>query len=488
MKRLISLFAATCLLLSSIPVALAATIDVDFTVRGVSTIGVEGAEVTLYVYNETTELFESQGVVGVSNSSGILNNVPVEEGSIFYGVADDGDITYAHSNQPYSNIWVATTDNSIVNAENDITRGTKYVHLYPGEQGEYDSGEGDGESDPEPTPETADDDDDDDDDEDLEVDPIEGDFEVEITVYDNERNPIEGATVHLYVTDSGIYSTDLTGGAGRTDEIMAPAGISFYAIATDDDGNSYGGTYDYYYNRANYWMGEDGETIENTTTGLTRLAYLHLYPEEFVPAGFDDDSAESTFDPETYECGGFPDAVYVSITPEECAAVEYVHTEGIFTGTDAGDLEWNRAINRAEVTKVMLEAFDIEDIDGDPSIIFPDVPLTGAWFSDYVYQAVKHAIVGGYPDGTFLPANTINRVELLRIFIEASGADLSSTPTNYTFWHDVSVGPDTEWFIGYANYAFFNDLLENDGDLNAGAPMTRMDVIRLLYRSSLLES
>ncbi|MBU0727253.1 S-layer homology domain-containing protein, partial [Patescibacteria group bacterium] len=170
---------------------------------------------------------------------------------------------------------------------------------------------------------------------------------------------------------------------------------------------------------------------------------------------------------------------------EECTAIEYVQTNGIFSGTAEGNLELDREINRAEVTKVMLEAFGIGE-GTTSNTVFPDVPLEGEWFSTYVYRALNNEIVGGYPDGYFRPANTINRVELIRIFLEASGADYSTVPTNYTLWHDVTVTPDTQWFIAYANYAFFNDLLDNNGNLNPAQAMTRMDVIRLLYRSSLL--
>lgn len=319
--------------------------------------------------------------------------------------------------------------------------------------------------------------------------------EVEVTVYDNNRDPIKGAQVLIYAIQPdetyALYSGPVaTSGAGRTDGLMMPVGISFYATATDDEAKTYGGTYDYYFNRANYWISEDGETIENIETGTKRIPYLHLYPEVMEPDPvYEDDEtpAHETFDPKTHECGGFPDAIYADLTPELCDAVSYVKEKGIFTGTDEGLIELNRPINRAEVTKVMIEAFGIELLlDVSTVEKFPDV-LSDEWYTNYIYTARHNAIVGGYPDGLFRPSNTINRVELLRIFIEASGEDYSEIPTSFTFWHDIEVNPETEWFVHYGNIAFYKDWLENDGNLNPGEPMTRADVIRLLYRAGLIE-
>lgn len=509
-KSLLASMLSAALIIASIPMALAVETmaEVDFVVRGTNSIGVQDAEVYVYVYNEANSAYELYSGPHITfDGAGRVNNVEIPVGSRFFGIAYDLDgNVYADSNYSYENIWIVTDEDHIQNAETGSNR-LAYVHMYPGL---YEAIEPTFEEDSEPVtdPDPVDDtttepDPDPVDDTTPEPVLIDSEFEsevtdapaieVEITVYNNERDPIEGAQVYVYVTDFGIYSQDLTGGAGRTDEITVPVGYPFYAIAYDESGTTYGGTYDFYYDRENYWTAsvtDTSELIENVSTGLTRIPYLHLFPQEMIPAGHSaEGDAESTFDPDTYECADFPDAIYSSVSPEECAAIEYVHDAGIFSGTDAGYLEWNRPINRAEVTKVMVEAFDVsEAIDFELLRLFPDVPVSGPWYSTYVYRARQNEIVDGYLDGYFRPENTINRVELLRIFIEASGVDYSATPTNYTFWHDITVDSPPQWFMGYANYAFFNDLLNNDGNLYPAEPMTRMDVIRLLYRASLTEA
>lgn len=483
-KRLTLFLLLTLLWPANLALAVPPETEVDVVVRGSTeeSTFIANAEVRIFVYDEEALEFVPYGATAFTNSAGRANNMLVLTGAVFYAIAYDGmGNLYASSGSSYPNRWIGTDPDTIENVSTGSKRGPAYIHLYPGE--DTAALEAEAEEDP-VMPDPA---------EDPSVPgggvPAAG-FEVEVTVYNNNRDPIVGAQVWVYVSEAGetIYSGPVTtGGAGRTDGLLAPLGSAFYAIATDSNGQTYGGKYDYYFNRANLWVSSDGgETIKNLETGTTRIPYLHLYPEEMNPVPPAYIGEPEDFDPVTYECGGFPDAIYSDLTPELCEAIDYVKREGIFTGTGDGLIELNRPINRAEVTKVMVEAFEV-DILADVSAVakFPDVPL-GEWFSNYIYTARHNNIVGGYPDGYFRPTDTINRVELLRIVIEASGGDFSESPTNFTFWHDVEVNSSTQWFIAYANVAFYNDWLDNDGNLYPAQPMTRADVIRLMYRAGIV--
>lgn len=484
-------FLAVFLLLPLTAFAASDDVLVDVVVYSESGDVLPDATVTVFVWDGENPQYESTsyaqyGDSAVTNSAGRANDLPVPLGATFYATAVDGDGTfYALSGSEYLNRWIAVDEDTIENVGTSDTR-LPYVHLYPGEDTYaadwdlaeemltevYDTDSADTEEEgmvlAEPPEETS-----------TDVTATDG-VELEVTVYNAERDPIIGATVSVMV-DGAVYSTvAATDGAGRTDGLLIPVGSSFYAIATDSDGQTYGGTYDYYYDRSNYWTTEDGETMTNDSTGQSRILYLHLFPEEMLPSGYTGSSDD--FDPETYLCGDFPDAVYADVTPEECAAIEYVQTAGIFTGTDAGMIELDRPINRAEVTKVMIEAFDVSLL-GDFSVVtpFPDV-ADDEWYSAYVYTARHNEIVGGYPDGTFLPAATINRVELLRIFLESAGVDYSAFQDTESYYKDVTLTAETAWYMPYANYAFYYTLLDNDGNLYPSASMTRLDVIKLLYR------
>lgn len=475
LKKFLSIAFSLILIINTISFSFAvgseSEMEVEFVVKYESGGAVEGAEVKVYTLDESTGEYSQLGDTILTPASGRTNDVMIPFDVTFYAVATKDDLTFAASGYSYANIWQTHSNGSISNLDTGSVRSYGYVHLNQGVD-EYTIEPEAGDSEPETEVVTE---------PEPEIEQSIGNTEVEITVYNENRDPITGATVTLYI-DGNSYGTDTTDDAGRTDEIMVPLGQQFYAQATDSSGNIYGGTYDYYYNRENYWITNNGNTIENVSTGLSRLPYLHLFPSEMLPDGVTD---PESFDPDSYLCGFFPDAVYSTMSPEDCKAIQYVKNAGIFTGTSEGNIELSRPINRAEVTKVMLEAFNIPITSISVSKQFPDVPLTGKWYSNYIYQAQHEGIVGGYPEGDFRPSNTINRVELMRIFLEASKTDYSNVPTTYTFWHDVTVKPSTQWFIAYANYAFFNDLLDNDGNLRASQDMTRLDVIRLLYRNNL---
>lgn len=307
--------------------------------------------------------------------------------------------------------------------------------------------------------------------------PVES-IELEATVYDNKRNPIDNAQViSFYKSTDRQFSSTFTSGSGRTDGLQVPIDEAFYLVAEDENGQTYGGKYDFYFKRDNFWITDaSGKKITNTSTGTTRLPYLHLFPEVIDP---DKVVVEST----NYKCGGFPDAKLSDLNQEACDAIEFVKEQGIFTGNGKGEIELARPINRAEVAKVMLEAFKYELLTNFDAINkFPDIG-SNEWYTKYVYTARKNKIVNGYPDGFFKPTDSINRVELLRMFIEASKTDLSTISSNVTLWNDIEVNTSTQWYIKYANFAFENDLLNNKGSLNPGSVMTRLDVILLLFRN-----
>jgi hypothetical protein len=91
-------------------------------------------------------------------------------------------------------------------------------------------------------------------------------------------------------------------------------------------------------------------------------------------------------------------------------AIEYVRSEGIVTGYPDGSYRPDAQINRAEFTKIVVEATR-SPVEG--SRCFPDV--TDEWFARYVCAARSAGIVSGYPDGMFRPANPISFVEAAKV-------------------------------------------------------------------------
>lgn len=178
-------------------------------------------------------------------------------------------------------------------------------------------------------------------------------------------------------------------------------------------------------------------------------------------------------------CAGYRD---VSVNDPYCDALEYVTDNGIFDGYPDGMFRPYQAINRAETTKVILRGFNYPMLSADGTNLgFWDVEPQ-AWYMQYLRTALSYNIIQGYPDGSFQPARTVNRVELLKIFLES--ANVATPQCNYAPYPDTPIQADTEWYMPYVCYAKAHDLIDADyrGNFNPNKPMTRGDVATLFYR------
>ena len=190
---------------------------------------------------------------------------------------------------------------------------------------------------------------------------------------------------------------------------------------------------------------------------------------------------ESNSSDTTQFCAGFPDVQTNDVTATTCEAIQFVKLAGIFTGTAEGNLEKDRPINRAEVTKVLIEAFDF-DIENAHHNEFTDVHPT-EWYANYIHTAKINGIVEGYSDRSFRPGKTINKVELLKVVLEIAAVDFSTIDIGSSLYDDIEATAENEWFLKYTNFAHENGLLDTAGNvLSPGEDMTREDVIQLLYR------
>jgi hypothetical protein len=368
----------------------------------------------------------------------------------------------------------------------------------------------------------------------VEVDP---EFsEVDIQVRDVDLDGVPNAQFTIYILNEETdeyeqygdpYTMTETGASYNNVEI--PFGSTFCAIGDDGEGNVHALSGSEY---PNTWIAVAEKSIKNInlTAGIggnellrSPSPYIHLYPgenadgavcsgagdegdgeedsgleaiedeeteDETIPTYYEGDSED--FDPTSYECADFPDAIFEDVEWEGCEAIWFTFLDGSFTGTDDGLIEWDRAITRAEVTKVMIEYFDVpllEDFDAVEK--FPDVP-DGEWYTQYIYTARDAGIVIGYGDGFFKPTKTVSRAEMLKIFILTSGLDYLDTfesiedEEKVSYYDDVVITEDGPWYLDYANFAYLNELVDHGDNFYPETAMTRLDSIKLLYRGAAL--
>jgi hypothetical protein len=200
-------------------------------------------------------------------------------------------------------------------------------------------------------------------------------------------------------------------------------------------------------------------------------------------------------------------------------AIDYMKTQGMIEGYPDGTYKPDAPINRAEFTKILLEAYtegvidetytcyqtydvgieacagdgecglpvwedfaectfgaaanDIPQSDWDSLIeydtCFPDVPM-GEWFAKYVCLAKMLGIIGGYPDGTFKPADNVNLAEALKIIFEtrASIDGVTITPVA------------GEWYQVYMDMAYDAMILDTI-DADPGHLLTRGEMAELIF-------
>jgi hypothetical protein len=90
---------------------------------------------------------------------------------------------------------------------------------------------------------------------------------------------------------------------------------------------------------------------------------------------------------------------------------------GVVSGNEDGTFKPDDQMNRAEFCKVLVLSTK-KTIQTPEEASFSDVPV-GTWFRPYVETAKKNGWIDGYPDGTFRPANLVNRAEAAKILVNA---------------------------------------------------------------------
>lgn len=148
---------------------------------------------------------------------------------------------------------------------------------------------------------------------------------------------------------------------------------------------------------------------------------------------------------------------------ENSEAIHYLMNLGVVQGYEDGKFMPEKNINRAEFIKILVEIKYPGEAEG--SRCFPDV--TEEWFAPYICYAKDQGIVGGYPDGNFLPGDEINLAEALKVIMS-------------TYDLDVEENSEEEWYVPYYELANSIELLE---EILTGVDIqiTRGEMAQLIY-------
>jgi hypothetical protein len=137
--------------------------------------------------------------------------------------------------------------------------------------------------------------------------------------------------------------------------------------------------------------------------------------------------------------------------------IERLVGSSVVNGNPDGNFYPNVGVNRAEMLKMLYKAAGKTP---DPSSVrcFPDV-LPGSWYEMFVCDAAANGYVNGYPDGTFRPAQEVNRVEALKMIMNILKIDveeIDSDTREAVKFVDVSV---SAWYTKYLFAAYEKGVL-----------------------------
>ena len=175
---------------------------------------------------------------------------------------------------------------------------------------------------------------------------------------------------------------------------------------------------------------------------------------------------------------GFTDDAEIPSWANE--AISELMAIGVLNGNDDGSFSPNRELNRAEVSKIITLAADVAmDTTGGPH--FPDVE-EGAWYYDYIETMYNYGWVNGYPDGTFRPADGVNRAEIAKMVVNAFEITEEDNGPSFS-----DVNP-SDWFYSYVETVKSHGIMMGygDGTFGPGAPVTRAETAKIVYEGLLV--
>lgn len=167
--------------------------------------------------------------------------------------------------------------------------------------------------------------------------------------------------------------------------------------------------------------------------------------------------------------------IFKDITPshKQSNAIAYLKKTGYIGGYDDGSFKPENTVNRAELLKILIgERYNTAGYNN----CFKDVK--DEWFAPYVCYAKAQGWISGYTDGTFKPAQTVNRAEAIKMAIEVFGLELPSVQSNP--FSDVD---KSTWFAPYVQIAKVSGLFDNSmTSYGASNGMKRGDISDIIYR------
>ena len=160
-------------------------------------------------------------------------------------------------------------------------------------------------------------------------------------------------------------------------------------------------------------------------------------------------------------------------------AVQFVHENGIMTGTTATTFAPNATLSRATVATVLYRMAGSPAVTFSPE--FSDV-AAGRWYTNAVIWAAKNGIVSGIGGGQFAPNADITREQFATMLHRyAAHMDYDMSTGSLDGFPDA--GTVSDWAADAMSWAVHHELIQGDGGrLNPRGTATRAQCATILMR------
>lgn len=129
------------------------------------------------------------------------------------------------------------------------------------------------------------------------------------------------------------------------------------------------------------------------------------------------------------------------------AEIAQLYAEGIVNGYEDGSFVPNKAMTRAEFTKLVVSSLNLPAAEQE--LTFADNDKIADWAVDYVKRAVAAKVITGYGNNNFAPQYTVSRAEAAVILVKALKLSIENAP-ELTFADSESIPAYAKPYVAVA--------------------------------------
>ena len=149
-------------------------------------------------------------------------------------------------------------------------------------------------------------------------------------------------------------------------------------------------------------------------------------------------------------------------------AVDTLCDLGFLIGDDAGNLQLDKPVTRAEFATILLRVLGLSEVNAPVTMqTFNDVPQTH-WAAGIISHCSTLGIINGYGNGMFGPDDYVNYQDAITMVIRTLGYEPAVGNANYPTGYLTKAGE-----LG----------LTNGVNGMSGTPILRKDIVRLIFNS-----